>query len=531
MWLEETISPSTSTSGTTRVSKRVVGGAAAAASPFALWPKRKFSPTQTCVAPSRSTSTWSMKSCASRAAKRAVERDDDELLRRRARAISSALRVERRQQLRLGCPARRPTAGAARRSATVSAPRITSRWPRCTPSNVADGDAARPGLDVGEVGELHARKPTTGLSAAVLRGSASAIGRPRSSSSTAPAAGACGPPARERPATWPRHGDAVRARRARRRERRAGRTRERVGRAGDAARRRRRPTSNGPIARAAQLHAVGVAEVGDQRAHVGARRALDREAGARSPSRQSCSKRWTVTSRSGTSTSSPRARQRVGAPAADLDRAVGRRALADARRSAARAASRRHAAGVRDLALGVAGRRGPRRAARRSRRPWAAPSGSAATRVARPSSTSSSPVANGSSVPAWPTLTPRGSARRTAGDDVVRRRPGRLVDEQDAVHRIAPALGRGGRPSCAATCVAQERDELVVASSVEKPAAWRWPPPPPRAGDRRDVDAAVGRAQRDLARTPSRPASASSRTSAATFVPSTARRWSTMPSV
>ena len=36
-------------------------------------------------------------------------------------------------------------------------------------------------------------------------------------------------------------------------------------------------TSNGPIARAPQLEAVGVAEVGDQRAHVGPRAALDRE--------------------------------------------------------------------------------------------------------------------------------------------------------------------------------------------------------------------------------------------------------------
>src|ERR1700748_1422771 len=33
-------------------------------------------------------------------------------------------------------------------------------------------------------------------------------------------------------------------------------------------------------------------------------------------------------------------------------------------------------------------------------------------RVARPTSTSSNPVANGSRVPAWPTLVPRGSVRR-----------------------------------------------------------------------------------------------------------------------
>ena len=36
--------------------------------------------------------------------------------------------------------------------------------------------------------------------------------------------------------------------------------------------------------------------------------------------------------------------------------------------------------------------------------------------------------------------------------------------------------------------------------SDEKPAAWRWPPPPALRGDRRDVDLVVARAQRDPAR-------------------------------
>jgi hypothetical protein len=40
-----------------------------AASPLARWPKRKFSPTLTRSAPSRSTSTRSMKSCGERLAK------------------------------------------------------------------------------------------------------------------------------------------------------------------------------------------------------------------------------------------------------------------------------------------------------------------------------------------------------------------------------------------------------------------------------------------------------------------------------
>ena len=54
MRLEETISPSSSTSGTTRSSNS--GRAASiSGSPFALAPKRKFSPTDTFSAPSVST--------------------------------------------------------------------------------------------------------------------------------------------------------------------------------------------------------------------------------------------------------------------------------------------------------------------------------------------------------------------------------------------------------------------------------------------------------------------------------------------
>ena len=59
MWLELTISPSISTSGATCVSKRP-SAASSAGSPCALWPKRKFSPTDTRVAPSAPTRTSSM---------------------------------------------------------------------------------------------------------------------------------------------------------------------------------------------------------------------------------------------------------------------------------------------------------------------------------------------------------------------------------------------------------------------------------------------------------------------------------------
>ena len=46
--VEETVSPSTSTSGTTRVSNSS-RAASISGSPFALAPKRKFSPTETCL--------------------------------------------------------------------------------------------------------------------------------------------------------------------------------------------------------------------------------------------------------------------------------------------------------------------------------------------------------------------------------------------------------------------------------------------------------------------------------------------------
>ena len=46
MWLEETISPSASTSSTTRVVNASCSSSSVT-SPRALWPKRKFSPTLT----------------------------------------------------------------------------------------------------------------------------------------------------------------------------------------------------------------------------------------------------------------------------------------------------------------------------------------------------------------------------------------------------------------------------------------------------------------------------------------------------
>ena len=97
MWLEETISPSTSSSGCTVGREALVGRAAARGSPCALWPKRKFSPTETRVG-----------------AERADEHVVDELLGR-------ALARTRRRTGSRSAPARPATAiSSALRSGVVS---------------------------------------------------------------------------------------------------------------------------------------------------------------------------------------------------------------------------------------------------------------------------------------------------------------------------------------------------------------------------------------------------------------------------
>ena len=189
MWLEETISPSTSSSGTTRVSKRRSARAAGRRRPRALWPKRKFSPTETCVAPSRPTSTWSMKSCADCA--------------RRTRRRTGSRRAPRRRAPRSARPcARAASAAAARRRgattaigcgskvSTVSAPRITSRWPRWTPSNVPTATRRGPALGVREPGDLSRAEAYDGLERRRPRGLGEATGPSSSTSSTSPVAGA-----------------------------------------------------------------------------------------------------------------------------------------------------------------------------------------------------------------------------------------------------------------------------------------------------------------------------------------------------
>ena len=181
MWLELTISPSTSSSGTTRVSKRSPP-AAGPASPCARWPKRKFSPTLTSVAPSRWTSTSSTKACGAvrreRARRTGSRRAPRRQARRRARPCARAWSAAAARGL-----ARRPLSGAGRRSAPRRRPgsprgaRGARRRTCRRPGAAAEARPLRPR-------DLHERKPTKGLRSPSGSLLASAIGPASSTSRT-----------------------------------------------------------------------------------------------------------------------------------------------------------------------------------------------------------------------------------------------------------------------------------------------------------------------------------------------------------
>ena len=185
MWLELTTSPSTSRSGTTRVSKRS-SPASSAGSPLALWPKRKFSPTETCVA---------------------LQRVDEDLVDELGGGLGGALAVEGHDHDLLDAEiARQPRLALERGQQARRARRVQDRdgmgleghdrvraGDHLAVADVdaverADGHAARAGLGVGQADDpgAHPRKPTTGLSPP-SRGSAMATGPSSSTSRTSPA--------------------------------------------------------------------------------------------------------------------------------------------------------------------------------------------------------------------------------------------------------------------------------------------------------------------------------------------------------
>ena len=328
MWVEETISPSTSTSGTTRVSN---SSCALQQLGVALAP---------CC---RSGSSRRPRPARRRAADQHVV---DELL--------GGLRGERRR--RTGSPPARRTPRPAIRSRLtandMSSFGAASGWidrqrvrlegehgvgaaddlavAEVHAVELADRDAARGApLGVGEPGDdPSAAEAYDGLELAAARGSASAIRLPSSVSRTVPVRAAPAP----RPRPWPARAGLVALEldvRAGRRARRA------AGRAGRRRRPRRR-TGRSPCAAAPRSRRRrGRRSASARRCPTSTR---SRTAPARRRARAARA-RWTVTARSAISTSSPRARQLVGALAADLHRRVGRRALAHARPSAGRSGS------------------------------------------------------------------------------------------------------------------------------------------------------------------------------------------------
>ena len=291
MCVEETISPSSSTISTTRVANAVCA-AAASRRRCARWPKRKFSPTETHVAPSRSISSWSMNSCAV-CAMRSPSNGITISSSTPSAAIRSAFCSSVVSSFGADCGrdhgARvrlegEHAVGAGDHLAVADVHAV----------ELAHREAALPGRRIREPDDVHQpRKPTTGLRVAPPRGSARAI-RPSASRSRHDARWrGREPPRRARP--WPR---------ARRRARPPGRndsaSSSPIRRSSSAS-----ATSKSPIRVRRSSTQYASPQVHDQRAHVGAGGALDRRTPRARRRATAQSKRVTVTSRSGISTSSP----------------------------------------------------------------------------------------------------------------------------------------------------------------------------------------------------------------------------------
>ena len=181
------------------------------------------------------------------------------------------------------------------------------------------------------------------------------------------------------------------------------------------------------------------AEVGGQRADVGARRALDLDRVARPGSSASpTSKRWTVTGPGLALDLDALAGQLVQPPpstfTADTIGGTCRMSPVSAA-AAARTSSSvtpRHVPGAGRPRRTRRASRWPCRARSRPCRSWPARPRKRSSRVTLPTPSSSTPVASGSSVPEWPTLRVPSSAAGL-GHHVVAGPAGRLVDDGQPV--------------------------------------------------------------------------------------------------
>ena len=296
MWLEETTSPSTSSSGDDPRLEAPVGlqprgvalRAVAEAEVLPHGHVRRAEPLD----------EHAVDELVARSARRTRRRTG----RRRAPATpspatSSALRSSVVSSSGARGGRDRPTAGAGRTSGRVSAPRMTSRWPRWTPSKVPT--ATRRGRGSASGRRVTFTRGSLRWASAARRRAVrrSRPGRPRRRAAPrpSPAVGRLardGLPVARAPARLgverrPAAGSSARARAA--------------GRAPD--RRRRRRTGRPACAAAPRSRRRRGRRSGCGRTSPTSSRS---RRPARSPSRQRCSKRYTVTSRSGISTASPR---------------------------------------------------------------------------------------------------------------------------------------------------------------------------------------------------------------------------------
>ena len=151
-----------------------VCAASSAASPCARWPKRKFSPTETWVAPRRATSSWSMNSCAV-----CDMRSPSNGITISSSTPSAAIRSAFCSSVvsSLGADCRRDHRARVRferQDAVGTGDHLAVAGVHAV--ELAHREAARPGRRVGEPNGVHQpRKPTMGLRVAPPRGSASAI--------------------------------------------------------------------------------------------------------------------------------------------------------------------------------------------------------------------------------------------------------------------------------------------------------------------------------------------------------------------